>query len=505
MTKILTYKSDIDLDYPICRPSLDLDFTQEELDSRITFTRGSTATRVNRNRLIESVAANQPRFDYDPVTGECKGLLIEESRSNNFLQSSRLDTSWLITVSGGSGTFIDGERVTSSVLSVDAIYDASLSTSSTFILRNSVSGQPFGTLTGLSSGATRNINSQTNIGGQSNISAFLTTETTAPDGTNNAVLCNPTTVGSQLRFINKRFITSTAATYTFSVFFKNKNITNNNVAIYIGNQTSASNVVASFTLSTKTFSAVGQNGGWTGSVGYQDYNNGWGRIWVTATTTASSHTFIDGIFWIGGYQGTHTSVGSLYAWGMQLEEGSFPTSYIPTSASTVTRSADNASITGTNFSSWFNQSEGTLYASLNHFTNRTSSSFDRLVALTGSDVNRNVISIYTQPYSGGGAQNQFLPGVSYSPDGSYVVDIGGLNVSSPQNKGRAIIAYQRNNYGFTVNGVKPSFVGKSEVPTCDRLLIYGSARFQPAPSGTISRLTYYPRRLKDNQLVLLTQ
>lgn len=505
MTKILTYKSDIDLDYPICRPSLDLDFTQEELDPRITFTRGSTGTRINRNRLIETVAANQPRFDYDPVTGECKGLLIEESRSNNFLQSGRLDTSWLITVSGGSGTFIDGERVTSSILAVDAIYDASLSTSSTFILRNSVSGQPYGTLTGLTSGATRNINSQTNIGGVTNVSAFLTTETAAPDGTNTAVLVTPTTVGNQLRLINKVHTTSTAGTYTFSVFFKNKNISNDFVSIYIGNENSLSNVVASFTLSTKTFSAVGQTGGWTGSVGYQDYGNGWIRLWVTATTTAGSHTFLTASLWLGGYQGTRTSIGSLYAWGMQLETGAFPTSYIPTTASTVTRSADLASMTGTNFSSWYNQSEGTLYADVNHITNRTSLSFDRLVAIVGTDANRDVISIYTQPAAGGGAQNQLLPGVSYSPDGSYVVDIGGLNVSSPQNKGRAILAYQRNNYGFTVNGIKPSFVGKSEVPICNRLLIYGSARFQPAPSGYIKRLTYYPRRLKDNQLQLLTQ
>ena len=73
MSKILIGRGDTDLDYPICRPSLDLDFTQERLDPRITFTRGSIGTRVNRNRLIETVSANQPRFDYDPVTGECKG------------------------------------------------------------------------------------------------------------------------------------------------------------------------------------------------------------------------------------------------------------------------------------------------------------------------------------------------------------------------------------------------------------------------------------------------
>lgn len=48
----------------------------------------------------------------------------------------------------------------------------------------------------------------------------------------------------------------------------------------------------------------------------------------------------------------------------QLEAGSFRTSYIPTTTATATRSADVASITGTNFSSWYRQDEGTVFASV---------------------------------------------------------------------------------------------------------------------------------------------
>ncbi len=40
---------------------------------------------------------------------------------------------------------------------------------------------------------------------------------------------------------------------------------------------------------------------------------------------------------------------------------SFATSYIPTVATTITRAADAASMTGTNFSSWYNQAQGSLY------------------------------------------------------------------------------------------------------------------------------------------------
>lgn len=64
-------------------PKLALDFTTASLDARVTFTRsGDTATRTNANGYIESVLANTPRFDYDPVTLACKGLLIEEARTN---------------------------------------------------------------------------------------------------------------------------------------------------------------------------------------------------------------------------------------------------------------------------------------------------------------------------------------------------------------------------------------------------------------------------------------
>lgn len=69
---------------------IDFDFTQATLTAQvgaalasIGFTRaGATATRVNAAGLIEVVAADTPRFDYDPVTLACKGLLIEEARTN---------------------------------------------------------------------------------------------------------------------------------------------------------------------------------------------------------------------------------------------------------------------------------------------------------------------------------------------------------------------------------------------------------------------------------------
>lgn len=69
-------------------PRFALDFTTASLDSRVSFTRsGNTATVTNSSGVIVGVNADLPRFDYNPTTLLCKGLLIEESRANVLLNS----------------------------------------------------------------------------------------------------------------------------------------------------------------------------------------------------------------------------------------------------------------------------------------------------------------------------------------------------------------------------------------------------------------------------------
>lgn len=89
-------------------PKVTLDFTSGVLDPRITVTRAAnTATAVDSNGYVATINADLPRFDYDPTTLACKGLLIEEARTNLALQSQTFDnnTSWakvLSTVSANS-------------------------------------------------------------------------------------------------------------------------------------------------------------------------------------------------------------------------------------------------------------------------------------------------------------------------------------------------------------------------------------------------------------------
>ncbi len=94
-------------------PSLDQRFAESKslIDAvsgqqLITFTRASEGTVVNSAGQIEIVAANVPRFDHDPVTGESLGLLPEEQRTNLLLRSEEFDNaSWTkvaVTVSANA-------------------------------------------------------------------------------------------------------------------------------------------------------------------------------------------------------------------------------------------------------------------------------------------------------------------------------------------------------------------------------------------------------------------
>jgi hypothetical protein len=60
----------------------------------ITFTRASAATRFNHLGQLESVAANVPRIDYDPVTKACRGLLVEEQRTRLNAYAGNLTSGW---------------------------------------------------------------------------------------------------------------------------------------------------------------------------------------------------------------------------------------------------------------------------------------------------------------------------------------------------------------------------------------------------------------------------
>ena len=177
----------------------------------------------------------------------------------------------------------------------------------------------------------------------------------------------------------------------------------------------------------------------------------------------------------------------------QLEQGAFATSVIPTSGTTATRSADVASITGANFSSWYRQDEGTVFADAAGVNNvggatrryceiRDNTSTDRLIL--GYSATNN---------------NRFL----VVDDGATVADIS--TTSTPIAK--AIGAYKVNSFQLASNGLLGTEDGVGTVPTPNQMFI-GSQEGGTAATflnGTIRRLTYWPARLANSTLQQITQ
>ena len=94
-------------------PTLNLDFIENpQFDSRITFTRASTATYFNSAGVLTTANNNVARFDYNPSTLAPRGLLIEEQRTNSLLQSEAFNEAvWgksTATVSANAAISPDG-------------------------------------------------------------------------------------------------------------------------------------------------------------------------------------------------------------------------------------------------------------------------------------------------------------------------------------------------------------------------------------------------------------
>lgn len=79
------------------RPSLAVDLRNpgEVLDGRFTWTRATSAMRINSAGVLASVGAGLPRWDYHPTTHALRGVLMEGAATNLFLRSQEMDNaSW---------------------------------------------------------------------------------------------------------------------------------------------------------------------------------------------------------------------------------------------------------------------------------------------------------------------------------------------------------------------------------------------------------------------------
>jgi hypothetical protein len=251
-------------------PKTAFDFTNANLDSRIAFARSTSAsnpaTYTDSSGVIATASNNQPRFDYNPITLACKGLLIEESRTNLLSYSAGVGgTGWVKTNTG---------------------------TASLPVVTLNYAVAPDGTTTASRLQMTLN-------GGTSSTANFCT--------------------------VGHASVLNTATSYAQTIYLKSND--GNTYTVLLRDDSGSGGYSKLLTVTPQ-----------------------WQRFEQDVVAAAVNGACVK--LWLRGGLGTSDTV-DILAWGAQYELGASATSYIPTTTAALTRNADVATITGTNFSDWW--------------------------------------------------------------------------------------------------------------------------------------------------------
>lgn len=224
-----------------------------------TFTRASTGTYVAAaTGFVTSAAINAARF-------EVSGLLLEEPRTNQLVQSEDLSTTWF----------------------------------------------------------NQNSTESTDV-------------TAAPDNATTADELVEDATASAVHRIRQSGISYTSGVdYTFSSYLKQNTRTHMRLQLPTG----AFGSTISGTIDLTDDTLWGSTG--TPVISTESAANAFTRFGIRKQATSTTSSNAD-MYLHNGTSHVYTGDGSsgLYAWGMQIEPGLFPTSYIPTTTATVARSAD---------------------------------------------------------------------------------------------------------------------------------------------------------------------
>jgi hypothetical protein len=407
--------------------SLNLDFTSGTMESSVKkgsipdFARGSTGTFTGSNGLIQSASINVPRFDYDPISLECKGLLIEESRTNLILRSDNLaNASW----------------------------------------------------------------SKNNL-------TITSDTTTSPDGSQNAdKLVESVILGPH--FISQSITISSSSVYSVTVFAKasertwlcvdpvNPSVANNATFFDLANGvigTNASGNTASIT----------------------NIGNGWYRCTISRTTSVSQTSMRLEIYPASAnntvsYLGVSSN--GIFVWAAQIEAGSFPTNYIPTTSSTLARSADICSISGSSFAGIWNQSAGTLVEKFEASPNTNTT----YVSASNGNIASN--SVHFDNDTGN------MRAVYYS-GGSAVATLGLGSIGTIGTVNTIASAYADGDQSAARNGTLSGTTGTGALPIGISQMNIGADERSQSPTSfytnkCIKSLKYYKKRLSNSKLQTLS-
>jgi hypothetical protein len=371
-------------------------------DGDFTHVRATSATRVNKDGLIESVASGVPRLNYpliDGVVQSCPALLLEPSRTNYLRYSEDLSQSNWSKQQSGTGV----------APTVTANYAIS------------------------------------------------------PDGSQNASrvqfdLNGGTTISDRSR-LSQDAGTGTSGSQAYSVYVKS-------------NDSSSHAIV---------FRALG------GAFNIKTVTTEWQRIDMIATDNSF-------YFELGLYGDSATAdTADILIWGAQMEEGSYPTSYIPTTSAAVTRNADFCNDAGT--SAEFNDSEGVLFV---EFQGLTSTDADNGYVSISDGTATNSVLINTRT---SGSVRLYNGGVG-STNLIYIETVDYLNTLKIALK----YGTTTGSYKVYINGISKTISGTFSATSMSGL---DELKFQYAVGGNnfygkVKQLMVFNEALTDSELEQVT-
>jgi hypothetical protein len=319
--------------------------------------------------------------------------------------------------------------------------------------------------------------------------ASITSNTiVAPDGTLTGDKLVEDTTASNTHFTSSSISFTSGTAYTYSIYAKQSEA-NRYLQIELSSAAFGSNLRATFYVSAGTVTTNG------GSASIAPVGNGWYRCVFTATATATASATVyqtlantyaaslAAITYTGdGYSG-------IFIWGAQLEAGAFPTSYIATTAATVTRNADSARMTGSNFTSWYSAAEGTVYTEASKFANAGAGLIWSIDDGTASNRMGIVFSTATQ--------------ARYRSVTNGTTDVSIDTTVSADAFVKYASAYKVNDFAISINGAAASTDTSALVPTVSQIGI-GQQFGAGFINGTIKKIAYYPLRVTNAQLQALT-
>ena len=253
---------------------------------------------------------------------------------------------------------------------------------------------------------------------------------------------------------------------------------------------------AAFDLSNGTLLSTNQ----TGRI--VNYGNGWYRITLIDTTigllSQSSLVILPDSYTTGNplINWTPDGVKGVFAYGATAEVGSYPTSYIPTVASAVTRNADVISKTG--ISSLIGQTEGTIFVEEVYDATIANNGGldDTLVSLTDG-TSSNLISIF---HYGLGIGN-----VLFFIRLSNVTQVA-ISTSTPTSGTYKIaLAYKNNDVVAYINGVQIGTDTSATIPATSAITLVDPITTNAA-TKTVKRknVSVWKTRLTNVELAQLT-